>query len=62
MPLETKCIPGGYGRSLGRRRRDHEPAALPLPAEGLSEKQRQEVLRLMGGVLNTENQETPEAD
>ena len=42
--------------------RDHEPAALPLPAEGLSEKQRQEVLRLMGGALNTENQETPEAD
>lgn len=42
--------------------RDHETAALPLPAEGLSETQRREVLRLMGGALNTENQETPEAD
>lgn len=27
-------------------------AALPLPQEGLNKKQRQEVLRLMGGVLN----------
>ena len=42
--------------------RDGEPAELPLPAEGLSETQRQEVLRLMGSALNTENQETPEAD
>lgn len=42
--------------------RDAKPAELPLPAEGLSETQRQEVLRLMGGTLNTENQETPEAD
>ena len=29
--------------------RDVEPAALPLPSEGLSETQRQEVLRVMGG-------------
>ena len=28
---------------------DGEPAALPLPEGGLSDKQRQEVLRLMGG-------------
>ena len=42
--------------------RDGEPAELPLPAEGLSETQRQEVLRLMGSALNTENQETTEAD
>ena len=30
---------------------------LPLPQEGLSEKQRQEVLRLMGGVLNNNNKD-----
>ncbi len=42
--------------------RDGEPSELPLPAEGLSESQRQEVLRLLGGALNTENQETPETD
>lgn len=41
---------------------DGAPAELPLPAEGLSETQRQEVLSLMGSALNTENQVTPEAD
>ena len=42
--------------------RDGEPTELPLPAEGLSETQRKEVLRLMGGTLNTENQDASEAD
>ena len=36
---------------------DVELSTLPLPKEGLSEKQRQEVLRLMGGVLNNRNQD-----
>ena len=36
---------------------DVELSALPLPEEGLSEKQRQEVLGLMGGVLNNRNQD-----
>ena len=34
------------------RNLDIEASAVPLPEKGLSEKQRQEVLRLMGGVLN----------
>ncbi len=42
--------------------RDGEPTDLPLPAEGLSAIQRQEVLRLIGGASNTENLKTPEAD
>ncbi len=42
--------------------RDDEPAELPLPAEGLSETQRQDVLRLIGDALHTDNQETPETD
>ena len=36
---------------------DVELPELQLPKEGLSEKQRQEVLRLMGGVLNNRNQD-----
>ncbi len=35
---------------------DIEPSTtLPLPEEGLTDKQRREVLRLMGGVLNDRN-------
>ena len=34
---------------------DEDPAELPLPTEGLSEIQRQEVLRLMGGILKNES-------
>jgi transcriptional regulator with XRE-family HTH domain len=35
---------------------DIEPyTTLPLPEEGLTDKQRREVLRLMGGVLNDRN-------
>ena len=41
---------------------DADPVVLPLPAEGLSETQRQEVLRLMGGVMRNENQNETEAD
>ena len=39
-----------------------EPADLPLPAEGLSETQRQEVLRLMGSVMRNGDQNETEAD
>ena len=42
--------------------RDGDPAELPLPAKGLSETQRQEVLRLMGGVVKDENQNGSETD
>lgn len=35
--------------------RDEDPANLPLPAEGLSNTQRQEVLRLIGGVRISED-------
>ena len=37
------------------RPHDADTADLPLPAEGLSDTQRQEVLRLMGGVMKNEN-------
>lgn len=39
-----------------------DPAELPLPTEGLNETQRQEVLRLMGGVLKDENTSETETD
>ena len=39
-----------------------DPAKLPLPTEGLSETQRQEVLRLMGGILKNENTGETETD
>ena len=39
-----------------------DPADLPLPAEGLSETQRQEVLRLMGSVMRNGDQNETEAD
>ena len=32
MPLETKCIPGGYGRSLGRRRPCRAPPRPSMPS------------------------------
>lgn len=35
--------------------REGKPSAVPLPEEGLTEKQRREVLRLMGGVLDNNN-------
>ena len=41
---------------------DSDPAEVPLPTEGLSETQRQEVLRLMGGILKNENTSETEAD
>ena len=41
---------------------DGDPAELPLPTEGLSDTQRQEVLRLMGGILKNENTSETEAD
>ena len=41
-------------------RRTHA-ADLPLPAEGLSETQRQEVLNLMSGVMNNDNPGETEA-
>ena len=41
---------------------DGDPAELPLPTEGLSDTQRQEVLRLMGGILKNENISETEAD
>ncbi len=41
---------------------DAASADLPLPAEGLSERQRQEVLRLMSGVMKRENSNETEAD
>ena len=41
---------------------DGDPAELPLPTEGLSDTQRQEVLRLMGGILKNENTNETEAD
>ena len=41
---------------------DGNPAEVPLPTEGLSETQRQEVLRLMGGILKNENTSETEAD
>ena len=42
--------------------RDADSADLPLPAEGLSETQRQEVLRLMSDVMKNENPNKTEAD
>lgn len=42
--------------------RDANPADLPLPAEGLNETQRREVLRLMSGVMEDENPNESEAD
>ena len=42
--------------------RDVEPFNLPLPAKGLSKTQRQEVMRLMGGVINDDNPSEIEAN
>ena len=42
--------------------RDADSAELPLPAEGLSETQRQEVLRLLSGVMENEKPNESEAD
>lgn len=42
-------VPQGGGRKRGMA------TELPLSGEGLTEKQRQEVLRLMGGVLENNN-------
>ena len=39
-----------------------DSADLPLPAEGLSRTQRQEVLRLMSGVMKNQNSNETEAD
>ena len=42
--------------------RDANSTDLPLPTEGLSETQRQEVRRLMGGGTKNENQNETESD
>ncbi len=41
---------------------DGDSTELPLPTEGLSETQRQEVLRLMGGILKNHNTTESEAE
>ena len=41
---------------------DADSVDLPLPAEGLSQRQRQEVLRLMSGVMTGETPNDTEAD
>ena len=48
-PAQLLLTPQGNGRKRGAA------ADLPLSGEGLTDKQRQEVLRLMGGVLESNN-------
>lgn len=48
-PAQLLLAPQGGGRKRGAA------AELPLSGEGLTDKQRQEVLRLMGGVLENNN-------
>ena len=48
-PAQLLLTPQGGGRKRGAA------ADLPLSGEGLTDKQRQEVLRLMGGVLENNN-------
>jgi transcriptional regulator with XRE-family HTH domain len=48
--------------SQTRARSDRTTAALPISGEGLTEKQRREVLRLMGGVVETNNTNTGRED
>jgi transcriptional regulator with XRE-family HTH domain len=52
-PAQLLLAPQGGGRKRGAA------ADLPLSGEGLTDKQRQEVLRLMGGVLENNNYGNP---